>query len=136
MNILFKIWGRGMLIYTGCMLPFLLIPPIFAFAIVLAVIYGSIAFILFSGLMYLVRIWISSRVAGLLIALLIGLAATFVATYFACLQMRDGNQTVWDAMVSWILFPAVAWCATLLAVVTYRNSIAHFFFKKTTRYVL
>jgi len=128
MNIAFNIWIRAMLIYSACILPFILIPIIFGLAFGLALLWGIPALLLFMAFMaYAKKMnWFHDG-AGFIGTTITGMGLCFAATYGACWMMTENHQRAIDAMAEYLLFPLIAWLSAAVSLITFRKSIRSYF---------
>lgn len=137
MEISFKIWCRAMFIYTVCMLPTVIVPVIFLYAVGLALMWGIPALILFApSVAGAKKMNLFDKGTGFLATSITGMTLCFAATYGACWLMAENSQRAMEAMSENIIYPLVAWLSAAISLITYSRSIGHYFTQKTLEHAI
>jgi len=137
MRIAFDIWARAMLIYVVAMLPTLLCPIIFLYAVGLALVWGVAALMLFAPSVALAkRSGMFEQGTGFVTTAMVGMTLCFAATYMACYSMAENNQDATEAMTENIAYPLVAWVSAAISLISYNRSIRNYFTQKTIAHAI
>lgn len=128
MELAAKIWWRAIVIYFFLNLPALVMPAIFIISLGLAIVCSLPALVLFLPVPGLLRrAGLIHPAPAFIFITSIGMTLCYLATCHACYIMKDDYQTTYEAMQEWLVFPAIAWAAALISIVTHYSAIKQYF---------